>query len=211
MLPNASPPFAPPKDWTGQVPSTEAINALLPRIGMDQVEWQRPRLRFKRRGMELDLGGIGKEYAVDRLAEIARDLGIACGLVDLGRDIRAIGAHPDGQPWQVNVRHARATDTAMAVVPVSSGSLATSGDYERFMLVDGVRYSHILNPRTGYPARGLSSVSVLAEQCLVAGSLSSIAMLKGVEGPAWLASLGVKYLWMDEAGGSGGNVERAAG
>jgi FAD:protein FMN transferase len=192
-------------DFSGRLPSPGSIAALLPRIGLDKVGWSRPHLRFPA-GMELDLGGLGKEYAVDRLAEVCRSEGIEHGLVDLGGDLRVIGAHPAGQPWRIHIRHPRALETPMAILDVLHGSVATSGDYERCMEIDGRRYSHILNPRTGYPVHGLRSVSVLAEQCLVAGSLASIAMLKGLEAPAWLHDLGVQHLWMDESGTIGGNV-----
>ena len=81
-----------------------------------------------------------------------------------------------------------------------NGALATSGDYERFIEVDGRRYCHILDPRTGWSAQGLSSVTVIADRCLVAGSLSTAAMLKGSDGATWLQSLGVRYIAIDEAG-----------
>lgn len=88
----------------------------------------------------------------------------------------------------------------MATVHVSGGAIASSGDYERFMDVEGLRYCHILDPSTGWPVQGLSSVSVLSDQCLVAGSVSTIAMLKGRDGIRWLRELGVQYLCMDEQG-----------
>ena len=92
----------------------------------------------------------------------------------------------------------------MTTIELVSGALATSGDYERFVEVEGQRYCHLLNPRTGWPVRGLSSVSVITEECLVAGSLATIAMLKGRDGIAWLHSLGVGYIYMDEDGNVGG-------
>lgn len=193
-------------DFSGRrLPSPGSIAGLLPRIGLDRVVWRRPHLRFPA-GMELDLGGVGKEYAVDRVAEICRSAGIEHGLIDLGGDLRVIGAHPTGQPWRIHIRHPRAVETPMAILDVVQGSVATSGDYERFMEIDGRRYSHILNPRTGYPVHGLRSVSVLSEHCLVAGSLASIAMLKGRSAPAWLRDLGVQHLWMDESGTIDGNA-----
>jgi thiamine biosynthesis lipoprotein len=188
---------------SGRLPAGEAIAALLPRIGLDKVRWRSPLLRFSVPGMELDLGGIGKEYAVDRAAGICIALGIRHGLVDLGGDIRAIGKAPDGAPWFIGIRHPRRPETAMATVALDSAALATSGDYERFIEVGGRRYCHILDPRSGWPAEGLRSVSVIAEDCLVAGSLATIAMLKGAGGVAWLRALGVRHVTMD----ADGNVE----
>ena len=190
---------------SGHLPSQESIAALLPRIGLDKVEWHNPRLTFRLPGMEIDFGGLGKEYAADRAASVCKAMGIRHGLVDLGGDIRLIGPRPDGNPWLIGVRHPRSPASLMAKIELTSGALATSGDYERFIEVDGRRYCHILDPRSGWPARGLCSVSVMSDECLVAGSLATIAMLKGHEGVAWLASLGMRYVFMDEEGRCGGS------
>lgn len=174
-----------------------SIEALLPRIGLDKVIWNSPRLKFERADMELDFGGIGKEYAADRAAGICKALGVQYGLVDLGGDIRLIGPRPNGSPWRIGIRHPRRPSTSIATVELAVGALATSGDYERFLKVDGQRYCHILSPRTGWPVHGLSSVSVISEDCLVAGSLATIAMLKGRHGGVWLRDLGVRHLVVD--------------
>jgi len=195
------------KAWSfssSRLPEPEAIAALLPRVGLDKIAWDNPRLTFTVPGMEIDFGGIGKEYAVDRAAGVCAALGIHHGLVDLGGDIRLIGPRPDGTPWRIGICHPRDTAASMAEITLVSGALATSGDYERFIEVDRQRYGHILDPRTGWPARGLSSVSVIAGECLVAGSLSTTAMLKGRDGIAWLNALGVRHVVMDEDGRFGG-------
>ncbi len=181
-------------------PERETIAALLPRIGFDKLAWDDPRLTFTIPGMEIDFGGVGKEYAADRAASVCTALGIRHGLVDLGGDIRLIGPRPDGSSWRIGIRHPRDDAKAIAEIAVASGAVATSGDYERFIEIDGQRYCHILDPHTGWPARGLSSVSVIADECVVAGSLSTIAMLKGRDGVAWLESLGVRHLVVDEDG-----------
>ena len=197
------------KAWdfsSARLPDQKAIAALLPRIGLDKIAWDDPRLTFNIAGMELDFGGIGKEYAVDRGVDVCRAIGIQHGLVDFGGDIRVIGPRPDGTPWRIGVRHPRNSSTPTAEVDLFSGALATSGDYERFIEADGQRYCHILNPHTGWPVRGLSSVSVIADECLVAGSLSTTAMLKGRDGIAWLNALGVRHIFMDEDGRLGGSA-----
>lgn len=194
-------------DFNGaKLPRQETLDLLLPKVGLDKIAWEDRRLTFTLAGMELDFGGIGKEYAADRAAEACLSLGIRHGLVDLGGDIRVIGPHPDLAPWPIGIKHSRRPDALMASFDVRQGALASSGDYERCMVVDGKRYSHILNPLTGWPVHGLSSVSVLAEQCLVAGSISTMAMLKGENGIAWLKELGVPHVWMDAEGKQGGSM-----
>jgi thiamine biosynthesis lipoprotein len=143
--------------------------------------------------MELDLGGYVKEYAADRVAALLSGAGCRAGLVDLGGDLAIVGPHPDGQPWMVGIRDARHGDRAAMSVPVYAGGVATSGDYERCMVVDGARYGHILDPRTGWPVAGLASVTVFAPRCLIAGSASTIAMLQGEGARAWLDALGLPH------------------
>jgi thiamine biosynthesis lipoprotein len=185
---------------SARLPEQRVIDALLPLVGLDKVGWELQNLIFSTPGMELDFGGIGKEFAADRAAEICVSWGIEHGLVDLGGDIRVIGPHPTREPWEIKIRHPRVPDSFMATVAVERGAVASSGDYERFIEVEGRRYCHILNPLTGWPVRGLSSVSVLADQCLVAGSVSTMAMLLGREGVKWLQGLGVQYACLDEEG-----------
>ncbi len=192
------------------LPSQDRIQALMPWVGLDKIEWRRPVLRFAMRGMCLDFGGIGKEYAADRVADVCLSCGVHHGLVDLGGDIRIIGPHPDGQPWRVGLRDPAQPDVAMRVVDASSGAIASSGDYERCITVDGQRYGHILDPFSGWPARGVSSVSVWADRCMVAGSVATIAMLKGRNAAAWLQSLGLPHVWVDETGQQGGNLLASA-
>ncbi|MES0874919.1 FAD:protein FMN transferase [Sinimarinibacterium thermocellulolyticum] len=194
---------------TERVPTQAEIDALLPLIGWDQVEWQRPHIRLPRAGMQIDFGGFGKEYAADRIAALLRAAGVRHGLVDLAGDICVLGPHQDGSAWQVGVRHPRAAG-AIATVPLRHGAIASSGDYERGFVHDGRRYSHILDPRSGWPVQGLAAVSVLADQCLIAGTAATCAMLLGDEqGPAWLAALGLPHLVVDAQMRVRGSVQSA--
>ncbi|HZP13413.1 MAG TPA: FAD:protein FMN transferase [Nevskiaceae bacterium] len=179
---------------SGRVPDRKRVEELLPLVGWDKIIWRRPRIVLPVAGMELDFGGFVKEYTADCAAQACRAAGIAHGLVDLGGDIALIGPHPDGSAWRVGVQHPRDLANAIAYVELDQGAIATSGDYERFMEVDGTRYCHILNPRTGWPAQHLASVSVLAPQCLIAGTATTIAILKEEQGPAWLSELGLSHL-----------------
>lgn len=190
---------------SSKFPNPEEIEHILPLVGLNKIIRAHSQLQFAISGMELDFGGIGKEYAVDRCADILRDMRIKSGLIDLGGDIRAIGSRPNGQPWLVGMKHPRNLDESLGNVQLVSAAIATSGDYERYIEADGKRYCHILNPNTGWPAEGLVSVSVMAEQCLLAGTLSTIAMLKGGSGKDWLKQIGVQHFWIDDCLQSGGN------
>lgn len=183
-----------------RLPLQADIDALLARVGLDKVTWSQNRLTFTRAGMEIDFGGIGKEYAADRAAVICLGLDARHGFVDLGGDIRVIGPQCDGQAWRIGIRHPRLANVSIAVVALTGGALATSGDYERFIEVDGRRYCHILDPKTGWPAHGLSSVTVIADRCLIAGTLSTAAMLKGSAGSTWLRKLAVRHIAVDDNG-----------
>ncbi len=188
------------------MPDAAQITALKARVGWHRLRWQAPRLAFPEPGLELDFGGIVKEYAVDRAAALCHERGLRHGVVNLGGDIKIIGPRADGQPWRIGIKHPRRAETLLDTLELRRGALASSGDYERCMVVDGVRYGHILNPRSGWPVRRLAAVSVVADFCVIAGSASTIAMLKEEEGPAWLAALGLRHLWVDVDGNSGGDL-----
>jgi thiamine biosynthesis lipoprotein len=167
-------------------------------VGWDKVRWQRPRLVFGVPGMEIDFGGVVKEYAADRAATLCAEAAFRHGLIDLGGDIKIVGPHPDGTPWVVGIQHPRNPEAVMATLDLFHGAIATSGDYERFVEIDGRRYSHILSPRTGMPVNGLAGVSVAALECVVAGSATTIAMLMEDRGPEWLDEVGLPHVWMDQ-------------
>jgi len=197
------------KAWnftSGSLPSQKTINALLPKIGFNKPAWRPPLLAFIIPGMELDLGGLVKEYAADRVSAICADNNVNRGLVELGGDICSFGPHPDEKPWSINIRNPHHRAMATETVEISKGALATSGDYERCIEKDGKRYSHLLNPQTGQSVFGLSSVSVAAKNCMVAGSISAIAMLKGKEGKSWLEKFARYYLWVDDERQKGGTL-----
>jgi len=182
------------------LPTPEALDAALRHTGWDEVGWDGRRLVLPK-GMKLDLGGIVKEYAADRITLLLRQAGFTSGFINLGGDLGLLGPHPDGRPWRVGIRHPRAggsTAGAMAMIEMASGGLASSGDYERFRLFDGKRYSHLIDARTGWPVEGLASVSVQAISCLLAGALCTLAMLLGRRpGLGLLAESGLPWLAHD--------------
>jgi thiamine biosynthesis lipoprotein len=163
----------------GVLPSQQQIDQLLELVGWQKLEWCRPNLRFLTPGMELDFGGIGKEYAVDRAAELLLAQGVRSGFVNFGGDVRVLGPKPNGEPWLLGIQHPRMPGRSLGVVKAFEQALATSGDYQRFFEVEGTRYCHILDAKSGWPVSELQSVSVGAPSCLRAGALASICMLLG--------------------------------
>ncbi|MDD5276593.1 MAG: FAD:protein FMN transferase [Methylovulum sp.] len=197
------------KAWrfdSDQLPDEAQIQGLLVRIGWHKLHWKPPVLEFPKLGMELDFGGIVKEYAVDRAAALCWEAGIRHGVVNLGGDIKIIGARADGTPWRIGIRHPRDQQAVIDILQLHEGALASSGDYERCININGIRYGHILNPKTGWPVKHLASASVVGEFCVVAGSAATIAMLKEEQGATWLESLGLPHLWVDVAGKVGGTL-----
>ena len=179
-------------DGSDRLPAPAAVERLLPLVGFDKLRWEPPHL-FLPADMELDFGGIGKEYAVDRAYQL-----IAAGrdepfLVNFGGDLRANRPTARG-PWQVGVERPESDGRAALILELERGALTTSGDARRFLLKDGVRYGHVLNPRTGWPvANAPRSVTVAASSCTEAGLLSTLALLHGAEAEAFLAEQGVSH------------------
>lgn len=192
----------------GRLPDPLHLRETLELVGWNKVMWSSPEIYLPISGMELDFGGIGKEYAADRAAAICLNQGIRHGLVNLAGDIRILGPQPDDSAWRIGIKHPRRPDTMIASIDLFSGALATSGDYERFFELDGRRYCHILDATTGYPVSEFRSVSVVAPLCSVAGSLSTIAMIKGKK-------TGIQFLQSEQAiffaVDSDGKIETNAG
>ncbi|MFO1329073.1 MAG: FAD:protein FMN transferase [Rubrivivax sp.] len=185
---------------TARVPGDAELQALLPLIGWPQVQRGPQGARLPRAGMEIDFGGIGKEYAADRAAAVLARLGLRHGLVNLGGDLRVLGPHADGSPWRIGIQHPRQEDAVIATVELSQGALATSGDYERFFERDGARHCHILDPRSGRSVCHWQSVSVAAPLAVAAGALATIAMLLQGDALAFLQAQGASALAVDAQG-----------
>lgn len=182
-------------------PSRAEIESLLPLIGWPRVQRDAQQVFLPKPGMEIDFGGFGKEYAVDRAAAVLLSFGLRHAFISLGGDVTVTGPREDGQPWQLGIRHPRDQNSVIARLPIASGAIATSGDYERFLDYRGTRYTHILDPKSGESVQGFQSVTVLAPTCLVAGSVSTIAMLKGSDqAGAWLDDSGAGFLAVDASG-----------
>ena len=192
----------------GVPPPTADIDAVRASIGWQRVRRDADSIALDA-GMEIDFGGIGKEYAADRAATVLLESGVANALVNLGGDVRALGAHPGGKPWRIGIVHPREPSRAIAQVPIDNAGLATSGDYERYFIHEGRRYCHVLNPKSGRPVQGPRSVTVIAPLCIVAGSCATIAMLKEDAARAWLDEQEFPYLLIDRDGDISGTLMRA--
>jgi len=188
----------------GIVPTQGQIDEVLPHIGYHKLVAKKSRL-FLPKNMQIDLGGIVKEYAADATAKLGRDLGITHGLINLGGDFAAIGPQPDEKPWTIGVANPKEDASLMAKIDITRGGLASSGDYERFFEHEGKRYSHILNPKTGWPSSGLRAVSVASPLCAISGSFATIAMLKDEEdGKKFLEESNLSHVYMDSSEEIGG-------
>jgi thiamine biosynthesis lipoprotein len=181
-----------------RLPDGKSLAAARTLVAWERVEWDDRAIRLPRAGMEIDFGGVGKEYAADRAATVCLEQGIAHGIVNLGGDVRVIGPQPDGTPWRIGIRHPRPSrtdaDEAIAGIELAEGAVATSGDYERYFDIDGERYCHLLNAHTGRPVRHWQSISVVAPVCIVAGSCATIAMLLECDALPFLEAQQLSYL-----------------
>jgi thiamine biosynthesis lipoprotein len=166
-------------------PSPERIEALLGDVGFDAIEIRPTALVKKRASVTLDLSSIAKGYGVDQVASVIRGQGFADFIVEIGGEVFAAGSRRDGGPWRVGINRPQADappDELYRVAVLRDAAFATSGDYRSFFLRDGVRYSHVLDPRTGRPVtNGVVSVSVLAPDCTLADGLATAAMVMGAE------------------------------
>jgi len=174
-------------------PTAAAIRELLQRVGWQRVLWARPKLTLPD-GMEIDFGGIGKEYAVDRTITILGDSLDVPTLVNFGGDLRTAGPRPAAGAWQVGIESIEAAGEADKLIKLATGALATSGDTHRYVEIDGRRYGHILDARTGWPASDAPrSVTVAADTCSQAGTFTTLAMLQGQDAETFLEREGVRY------------------
>ena len=179
-------------DGSDRIPSASFVDELLGLVGWEKVDWRSPELTM-RAGMEIDFGGIGKEYAVDRsVLLLGADSRTPC-LVNFGGDIAVTGAPKKRKAWSVGIEPAHPHEPPLRI-ELRDGAIATSGDARRFLEKDGIRYSHVLDPRTGWPVTGAaSSITVAAATCTQAGMLSTLAMLKGADAENFLARQSEQY------------------
>ncbi len=190
-------------DGSDNIPTADHINTLLPLVGWEKIQWHHPLIQLEK-GMEIDFGGIGKEYAADRAALMvntfiseqpdkhAHDTSV---LINLGGDLAVTGPRKNGNGWQVGVNAGASSLSSQTTdFSLKQGGVATSGDANRYLEKDGVRYGHVLDPRTGWPVDGApAAVTVVAASCTDAGMLSTMALLHGPDAEVFLREQDVPW------------------
>ena len=154
---------------SGSLPHRAEIRGVLTKVGWQKMilDPTAQTIRFEVQGMEIDPGGIGKGYAVDRMVAVLKEQGVQSALVNAGgSSIYAIGTPPREPGWRIKLRHPRDAERTVEELLLKDESMSTSGSYEKFFRAEGRIYSHIMDPRTGYPAQGVVSVSVVAPRTL---------------------------------------------
>ncbi|HMS84238.1 MAG TPA: FAD:protein FMN transferase [Nitrospira sp.] len=186
------------------IPDQEELQRLKPLVDWRDVQVNRKTdtIYLPRKGMRIDIGGIGKGYAADRAVEEMKRTGATGGVVALSGDIKTFGVLPDRKGFPVGIRHPREEGTVMAVLDLHDEAISTAGDYERFFERDGIRYHHILDSQTLQPARGCQSVTVIAKEGTVADGLDTGIFVLGPErGMALVEHLpGVEAIIVDANG-----------
>ena len=181
------------------------IELTLPLIGWEQIEWRGSSIHLPTPGVEIDLGGLAKEYAVDSAISLMRNLKVTSAMIELAGDVATIG-DSNNTPWQVGIQDPEGTGSLCAV-QLSNAAIATSGNYARRIDFKGKQYGHLLNPKTGWPAEGPTSVSVLDRHCLTAGAVATVACLHSEkDARAWLEHAALPWLMVSSTGKRSGPI-----
>ncbi|NPA43487.1 MAG: FAD:protein FMN transferase [Chlorobi bacterium] len=164
-------------------PSPEEVARSVRLVGYENVvlDSVRKTVFLKHKGMKIGFGGIGKGYAADKAKQLLISRGVKGGIINASGDMNVWGTTPDGRPWTVAIVNPFNKKTAFATVPMRDGAVATSGDYEKYVMFDGVRYAHIINPKTGWPVTGTVSVTVFAPTAELADALATAVFVMGIE------------------------------
>jgi len=188
-----------------EMPSPEAIKKSIEKVGYENIVLNDAdtTVFLKKKGMKIGFGGIGKGYAADKAKQLLISRGVPSGIINASGDMNTWGRAPDGQPWTVAIVNPLNKKKAFALVPVSDQAVATSGDYEKYVVFDGVRYAHIINPKTGYPATGVISVSIFAPSAELADALATAVFVMGTDvGIDRVNQLpGIECIIVDDKGG----------
>ncbi len=186
---------------SGRIDAPQRLPTLLNRIGWHKVKISADGVYLPEANTSLDLGGVVKEYAVDLGVKLLRRRGFNDVIVELAGDVFASGTNDHNMPWRIGVADPSQPDKPLTTIELEDAALTSSGSYQRFFTHKGVRYSHFLNPKTGYPVAGAISVSVVGENALMAGAVATIACLKGSESAkAWLLAADLPWLIINESG-----------
>ena len=184
----------------------DQIEPALTLVGWEQIEWLESSLHLPTPGMEIDLGGLAKEYAADNAVSLMRDLNVTSAMIELAGDVATIGDSEDATPWRVGIQDPEGTGSVCAV-QLSNAAIATSGNYARRICLEGKQYGHLLNPKTGWPVEGPTSVSVVDSHCLTAGAVATVACLHAEKAArAWLEHAALPWLMVSTTGKRSGPI-----
>jgi len=163
------------------MPTPEAIKKSVEKVGYKNIVMnaKHSTIFLKRKGMKIGFGALGEGYATNRCRDLMLAKGIKAGIVNGSGDMSTWGHQPDGKPWSIGITNPMHKDTLLAIVPLLKSAVVTSGSYEKFVVFNGKRYAHIINPATGYPATGLCSVTVFGPSAETANGLSTSMMVLG--------------------------------
>ncbi|MBK0369251.1 FAD:protein FMN transferase [Flavobacterium sp. SE-1-e] len=166
-----------------EMPSPEAIQKSVEKVGYQKIvlDSVNSTVFLKEKGMKIGFGALGEGYATHKCREMMLAKGIQSGLINATGDISSWGTQPNGEPWKVGITNPFKKQKIVKIVGLTNGAITTSGSYEKFVIFNGKRYSHIINPKTGYPATGLCSVTIIGPNAETANSLSTSAMVLGKE------------------------------
>lgn len=188
-----------------EMPSAEAIKKSVEKVGYQNIilNSKDSTIFLKNKGMKLGLGGIGQGYIADKIKILLQEKGCKSGLVNVSGDINTWGKQPNGAPWTVGIVNPMNKNKIFATFPLDDSAVETSGSYEKYVTFNGKRYSHIIDPRTGYPATGIVSVSVFAKQTEIADALATGIFVLGVEVGLDLVNQlnGIECIIVDDKGG----------
>lgn len=165
------------------MPTPTQINASIRNVGWQNIVLNATNhtVFLKKKGMKIGFGAIGKGYAADKAKEILIAAGVKSGIINASGDMTIWGKQPDGSPWKVAVTNPLNKNKAFALLPIKNGSIVTSGSYEKYVVLNGERYSHIIDPRSGYPSKGIISATVLAPKAELADALATSVFVMGIE------------------------------
>lgn len=188
-----------------EMPSAEAVKKSVEKVGYQNIilNSKDSTIFLKNKGMKLGLGGIGQGYIADKIKILLQEKGCKSGLVNVSGDINTWGKQPNGAPWTVGIVNPMNKNKVFATFPLDDSAVETSGNYEKYVTFNGKRYSHIIDPRTGYPATGIVSVSVFAKQTEIADALATGIFVLGVEVGLDLVNQlnGIECIIVDDKGG----------
>ncbi|MDR5592046.1 FAD:protein FMN transferase [Christiangramia sp. SM2212] len=165
------------------MPSEDEIKNSVEKVGYKniQLDKENSTVFLKKAGMKIGFGGIGKGYAADKAKSLLISKGVTAGIINASGDMNTWGKQPNGQEWKVAITNPYNKDKAFAVLPINDSAVVTSGDYEKFVTFNNVRYAHIIDPRTGYPSTGIISVTVFAPKAELADALATSVFVMGIE------------------------------